>query len=59
MPAPVKNTKIETFPITYRGKAATLRMELKKDDVDEIEIWFVTQLELAQEIQTKMKGLLR
>lgn len=48
---------MKTFPITYRGQSATLRVELKKDDLDEIEIWFITTPELAKEIQVKMRQL--
>ena len=54
---PLKSTGVKTFPITYRGQSATLRVELKKDDVDEIEIWFITIPELAKEIQAKMRQL--
>jgi hypothetical protein len=56
---PVKDTRTRTFPISYRGKNATLRIELKKDDVDEIEIWFITQPQLATEIQKQMKEVIR
>src|SRR5262249_18370052 len=56
---PVKSTGTKTFPISYRGKDATMRVELKKDDVDEIEIWFITVPELAKEIQAKMRELAR
>jgi len=56
---PVKNTGTKTFPISYRGTESTLRVELKKDDVDEIEIWFITEPELAKEIQAKMKDSAR
>jgi hypothetical protein len=56
---PVKSTGTKTFPISYRGKAATMRVELKKDDVDEIEIWFITVPQLAKEIQAKMRELAR
>ena len=52
---PVRSTGVKTFSITYRGQRATLRVELKKDDVDEIEIWFITTPELAKEIQAKMR----
>ena len=51
----VKTTGTKTFPISYRGKDGTMRVELKKDDVDEIEIWFISEPELAKEIQVKMK----
>ena len=54
---PLKKTGVKTFPISYRGKNASLRVELKKDDVDEIEIWFITEKELAKEIQAKMMEL--
>ena len=55
---PVKDTRAKTFPITYRGSPTTLRVELKRDDVNEIEIWFITQTELAAEIQKQMKEVL-
>jgi len=54
-----KSTGTKTFPISYRGKDAAIRVELKKDDVDEIEIWFITEPQLAKEIQAKMKELAR
>jgi hypothetical protein len=54
---PLKSTGVKTFPITYRGQSATLRVELKKDDLDEIEIWFITTPELAKEIQVRMRQL--
>jgi hypothetical protein len=56
---PVKGTGTKTFPISYRAKDATMHVELKKDDVDEIEIWFITEPELAKSIQEKMKELAR
>jgi hypothetical protein len=56
---PVKQTGVKTFPVSYEGKDATLRVEVKKDDVDELEIWFITQKELAAEIQKKMRELIR
>jgi hypothetical protein len=31
---PVKHTGTKTFPISYRGKDATIRVDLNKDDVD-------------------------
>jgi hypothetical protein len=55
----LKSTGVKTFPISYRSQSATLRVELKKDDVDEIEIWFITTPELAKEIQAKMRQLAR
>ena len=55
----VKATGAKTFPISYRGKDATKRVELKKDDVDEIEIWFITEPELAKQIQAKARELAR
>ena len=55
----VKSTGTKTFPISYHGKDATIGVELKKDDVDEIEIWFITEPQLAKEIQAKMKELAR
>lgn len=51
---PVKRTGTKTFPISFRGKDTTLRVELNKDDVDEIEIWFYTGPELAKAIRSKM-----
>jgi len=56
---PVKSTGTKTFPISYRGKDTAMRVELKKDDVDAIDIWFITVPELAKEIQAKMKELAR
>jgi hypothetical protein len=55
---PIKDTRAKTFSITYRGSPTTLRVELKRDDVNEIEIWFITQTELAAEIQKQMKEVL-
>jgi hypothetical protein len=55
---PVKATRVKRLPITYRGQDGTLRIELKKDAVDELEIWFITRPELAAEIQKKMTELL-
>ena len=55
----LKGTGTRTFPIAYRGKSARLRVELKKDDVDEIEIWFFTEPELTREIQSKMREIMR
>lgn len=54
---PLKKTGVKVFPISYQGKNTSLRVELKKDDVDEIEIWFITDDELAKEIQAKMRQL--
>jgi hypothetical protein len=54
---PLKRYGVKTFPITYRGQGTTLRVELETDDVDEIEIWFITPPELAKEIQAKMRQL--
>ena len=56
---PVKETGVKTFSISYRGKDALLRVELKKDDVDELEIWFITQKDLASEIKKKIREVLR
>jgi hypothetical protein len=55
---PVKETRTKILPITFQGKDTRLRVELKKDDVDEIEIWFFTQPELAKEILKRMKEVL-
>jgi hypothetical protein len=52
---PVKDTGVKTFPISYQGKDAILRLELKKDDVDELEIRFITQKELAAVVQKQMR----
>jgi hypothetical protein len=54
----VRDTRAKTFFISYRGNPTTLRVELKNDDVNEIEIWFITQTELAAEIQKQMKEVL-
>jgi hypothetical protein len=50
---------VKTFSVSYRGKDAVLRVELKKEDVDELEIWFITQKEPAADIQKKMRELAR
>lgn len=55
---PIKGTGVKTFAIVYWGSSTSLRVELKKDDVDEIEIWFITVPQLAKEIQSQMKALL-
>jgi len=56
---PVKGTGVKSFSIVYRGYSTPLRVELKKDDVDEIEIWFITVPQLAKDIQGEMKKFLR
>ena len=56
---PVRDTRTKSFPITYLGKSATLRIEVKKDDVDALEIWFLTEPALTMEIRTKMQQLLK
>jgi hypothetical protein len=54
---PVKKQTGLTFSISYQGREAYLRVDLKKDDVDELEIWFITQKGLAAEIQKKMREI--
>jgi len=54
---PVKGMDVRTFSIGYRGKNTTLRVELKKSDVDAIDIWFISQHELESEILKKSKDL--
>ena len=56
---PVRSTRARTFPIITKGKGVTLRIEMKKDDADEIEIWFITEPELTREILQKMHEMLR
>jgi len=35
-----------------------LRLQVKKDDVDAVDVWFLTSPELAAEIQKAMKPFL-
>lgn len=56
---PVRETRASTFSITYRGEDTALRVEVKKESPKELEIWFITQPELAKEIQKQMKQFLR
>jgi hypothetical protein len=52
---PVKEYATKDFSITHRGKDSILHVELKVDDGDEVDIWFVTEPELVAEIQKKMQ----
>jgi hypothetical protein len=52
---PVKEYATKDFPIIHRGKKSVLHVELKVDDGDEVDIWFVGDQALAQEINEKMK----
>ena len=56
---PVRETRASTLSITYHGQDATLRVEIKKESPKELEIWFITQSELAKEIQKQMAQYLR
>ena len=55
----VKSYGARTFKISYRGEETTMRVELKKDDVDEVDIWFITRPELVKEIQAKIMEMAR
>lgn len=56
---PVGQTPVKTYSVSYKGKKVSLRVELHKDDVDALEVWFITHKELAAEIQRKMRETLR
>ena len=43
------------LPITYQGKDSVLRVQLKVDYGDEVDIWFLTDRELEAEILKKMQ----
>ena len=47
------------FQMVFRGANTTVRLQVKKDDVDAVDIWFFTSPELAAEIQKAMKPFLR
>jgi len=56
---PVGQTKEMKFQMVFRGANTTVRLQVKKDDVDAVDIWFFTSPELAAEIQKAMKPFLR
>jgi len=56
---PVGQTKEMKFKTVFREKETTLRLQVKRDDVDSVDIWFLTSPELATEIQKTMKSFLR
>lgn len=56
---PVGQTKELKFQTVFRGTSTLLRLQVKKDDVDAVDIWFFTSPELAADIQKAMKPFLR
>jgi hypothetical protein len=55
---PVNQTKELKFEVVFHGASTVLRLQVKKDDVDAVSVWFITSPELAAEIQTAMKPFL-
>jgi len=55
---PVNQTKELKFQTVFHGTNTALRLQVKKDDVDAVSVWFITSPELAAEIQTAMKPFL-
>ena len=55
----VGETKEFKFPVVFRDREATLRIQLKKDDVDAVEIWFFTEPELAAAIQKAIVSVVK
>jgi hypothetical protein len=55
---PVKQTKELEFQTVFHGARTAVRLQIKKDDVDVVSVWFITSPELAREIQTAMKPFL-
>lgn len=55
---PVGQTRELKFQTVFRGMKMAVRLQIKKDDVDAVDIWFFTSPELAAEIQKAMKPFL-
>jgi len=55
---PVGQTKELKFQTVFHGTSTILRLQVKKDDVDAVDVWFLTSPELAAEIQKAMKPFL-
>ena len=55
---PVNQTKELNFQTVFHGTSTAVRLQVKKDDVDAVSVWFITSPALAAEIQTAMKPFL-
>ena len=55
---PVGQTKELKFQTVFHRTSTMLRLQVKKDDVDAVDVWFLTAPELAAEIQKAMKPFL-
>jgi hypothetical protein len=55
---PGSQTKELQFQVVFHGSNASMRLQVKKDDVDAVSVWFITSPELAGAIQGAMKPFL-
>jgi hypothetical protein len=55
---PVDQTKELKFQTVFHGTSTALRLQVKRDDVDAVSIWFITSPDLAAEIQIALKPFL-
>jgi hypothetical protein len=54
----VDQTKELKFQTVFHGTSTALRLQVTKDDVDAVSVWFITSPELAAEIRKAMKPFL-
>src|SRR5580765_1519926 len=55
---PVGQTRELKFQTVFHGTSTVVRLQVKKDDVDAVSVWFFTSPELASEIKKAMKVFL-
>ena len=51
----LNETKRTSFPIAYDGAEAELQVQIRKEDVDTVEIRFFSQARLAERIQQTIR----
>jgi hypothetical protein len=54
---PVGEYKVLTFPVVFHGKQVSLEVQMKKGDLDSVDIWFLSDPDLEAEILKVMKAM--